>query len=299
MMKKIRFIINPISGDGRKKVLEGVIREHIDAVQYDYDIVYTQAACHATELSREAAEKNFDIVVAVGGDGSLHEVSKGLLGSKTTLGIIPAGSGNGLARHLKIPFNAVNAIKVINEAHSISIDTVKINDEIFISIAGVGFDALIAKKYAKSGKHGFWSYFKIITQEYATYKPKKYKLNIDGQQLEKKALLIAFANSNQFGYNTSIAPDADLQDGLVDVCIFEKASLLEVPIVSNLLFLKQIDKTKYVEIIKAKKITIERKRNKVINIDGESIKLGKTLNIEVIPSSLNVIVPLHKNLFKF
>ncbi len=291
MKKKIRFIINPISGNSRKKILEEEINEHIDADKYDYDIAYTQAVNHATELSREAVENNYNIVVAVGGDGSLHEVSKSLIGTKTVLGIIPAGSGNGFARHLKIPFNAVNAIKVINEANIIPIDTVNINNETFISIAGVGFDALIAKKFAKSGSRGFWSYFKIITQEYIAYKPKKYILNIDGVRIEKRALLLAFANSSQFGYNTSIAPDADLQDGLVDVCIFEKVPILDIPYITNLLFFKQIYKTKYMEIVKAKSITVERKRNKVVNIDGESIKIGKTLNIEVNPMSLNIIVP--------
>lgn len=293
--KKIRFIINPISGVGRKKIIEGVIREQIDTGKYDFDIVYSEAACHATELSRKAAENNYDIVVAVGGDGSVNEVSKGLIGTKTSLGIIPAGSGNGLARHLKIPFNPAKAVKVINEAYSIMIDTVKVNNETFISIAGVGFDALIAKKYAKAGKRGFWSYFKIITQEYISYKPKKYILNIDGKQIKTKALLIAFANSSQFGYNTSISPDAELQDGLVDVCIFQKAPFLEVPFISNLLFLKQIDKTKYVEIIKAKNVIVERKRNRVINVDGEPVKVGKTLNITVNPMSVRVIIPSQKS----
>jgi diacylglycerol kinase (ATP) len=295
LKKKIRFIINPISGVSRKKVIEEEIKENIDTAKYDYEIVYTKAANHATELSREAAEKNYDVVVAVGGDGSLNEVSKGLIGTRTVLGIIPAGSGNGFARHMKIPFHTVNAMKVINDGNSVRIDTIKINNETFISIAGVGFDALVAKKYAKAGKRGFWSYLKIITQEYVTYKPKKYILEIDGKKIEKKALLIAFANSSQFGYNTSIAPDADMQDGLLDVCIFEKAPLLETPFITNLLFMKQIDKIKYVEIIKGRNITVKRKRNKIVNIDGEPAKVGKDLTISVIPMSLNVIVPAHKH----
>lgn len=294
-MKKIRFIINPVSGIGRKKVIEGIIHECFDRKNTEFDIAYTKAAKHATELSREAAELNYDIVVAVGGDGSVNEVAKGIIGCKTSLGIIPAGSGNGLARHLKIPFNTHKALNVIKEGHNLKIDTVRINKETFVSIAGVGFDALVAKKYAKFGKRGFWPYIKIITQEYMTYKPKKYTLTIDDKKIETKALLIAFANSSQFGYNTSISPDADLQDGLVDVCIFQKAPVLEMPLISNLLFLKQINKTKYVEIIKAKKVTLERKRNKMVNLDGESVKVGKTLNIEVNPYSLNVIVPHHKS----
>jgi len=238
-----------------------------------------------------AVENHYDIVVAVGGDGSVNEVAKGLLGSSTSLGIIPAGSGNGLARHLKIPFNPHNALKVIEAGNGIQIDTVKVNDEIFTSIAGVGFDALVAKKYANAGKRGFWSYFRIVTQEYVTYKPKKYWLTIDGKKMTTRALLIAFANSSQFGYNTAIAPDAELQDGLVDVCIVQKIPILEAPFISNLLFLKKIDKTKYVDIIKAKNIILERRKDRVINLDGEAVKVGKTLNITVCPNSLHVIIP--------
>jgi diacylglycerol kinase (ATP) len=272
-------------------VIEGIIREHINVSEIDYEILYSEGVSHATVLSKKAAENNYDIVVAVGGDGSVNEVAKGLLGSNTSLGIIPAGSGNGLARHLKIPFNPHNALKVIEAGNGIQIDTVKINEEIFTSIAGVGFDALVAKKYAKAGKRGFWSYFKIVTKEYMTYKPKKYWLTIDGKQVNTKALLIAFANSSQFGYNTAIAPDAELQDGLVDVCIVQKIPILEAPFISNLLFLKQIDKTKYVEIIKAKNIILERRKDRVINLDGESVKVGRTLNITVCPKSLHVIIP--------
>lgn len=290
-MKKIMFILNPISGSGRVKVIEGMIREQIDTSGIDYEIVYTRAANHATELSRQAAKENFDSVIAVGGDGSVNEAGKGLIGTNTSLGIMPAGSGNGLARHLKIPFRPANALKVIEDGKTILIDTVKINDETFLSIAGVGFDALVAKKYAKCGSRGFWSYLRIVTKEYMGYKPRKYRLNLDGRQIDTKALLIAFANSSQFGYNTSIAPDAELQDGMVDVCIVQKIPILEAPFISQLLFMKQIDKTKYVDIIKAKNITLERKKGRMINLDGEPARVGRNLNISVNPKSLRVIVP--------
>jgi diacylglycerol kinase (ATP) len=289
--KKIRFIINPISGVGRKPIIEKAINDNIDRDKFEHDIVYTKAANHATELSREAAEMNYDIVVAVGGDGSVNEVAKGIIGTNTSLGIIPAGSGNGLAHHLKISTNPAKAVKIINETNSILIDTVGINDETFVSIAGIGFDAYVAKKYAKEGRRGFWSYFKIVTQEYFSYKPKTYKLNIDGKIFEREALLISFANSSQFGYNASISPDAELADGLVDVCICKKVPLIEAPLIANLLYLKQIDKTKYVEIIKAQNIVIERNQNLVINLDGEPVRVGKTLNINVNPKSLRIIIP--------
>lgn len=292
MPKKIRFIINPISGVNRNKILDDIIRENIDKDKYVYEIVNTERAFHAIELSREAVEKKYDIVVAVGGDGSVNEVAKALIGTNVNLGIIPAGSGNGLARHLKIPFNPVNAVKTINEAQSKLIDTINLNNESCISIAGVGFDALVAKKYAKEGRRGFWTYVKIITQEYISYKPKNYKLNIDGNEIERKALFICFANSNQFGYNTQIAPDAEVDDGLIDICIFQKIPLIETPLLSQLIFLRQLGKSRFVEIIKAKNVIVERKRNRVVNIDGEPVKIDKVLNVKINPSSLNVIVPV-------
>jgi diacylglycerol kinase (ATP) len=289
--KKIRFIINPISGGGKNTAIEDIIKEQLDADKYDYDIVNTEATHHATKLSKEAADKNYDVVVVVGGDGSVNEVAKGLIGTKTSLGIIPAGSGNGLAHHLKIPFNPANAIKVINAANIISIDTVNINNETFISIAGVGFDALVAKKFAIAEHRKFWSYLKIVSHEFINYKIRNYGINIDGKRFERKALLLAFANSSQFGYNISISPDADLQDGLVDICIVKKVNAFQALFVPIMIFLHRIDKTKYVEIIKAKNVIIERKKNKVVNIDGEPIKIGRVLNISVNPKSLYVIVP--------
>ena len=164
-------------------------------------------------------------------------------------------------------------------------------DETFISIAGVGFDALIAKKFAVAEHRKFWSYFKIAMQEFIKYKTIRYNINLDGKRFKRKALFMAFANSSQFGYNISISPDADIQDGLVDMCIVKKVTFLQALFVPFMLLLKRIDKTKYVEVIKAKNIIIERTDNLVVNIDGEPIQVGKILNINVNPKSLFIIVP--------
>lgn len=289
--RKIKFIINPISSFGRKKIIEKLVRETLAEDKYYYEIVYTVEPGQGTALAKGASETGYDTVVAVGGDGSINEIAKGLIGTATKLGIIPAGSGNGLARHLKIPFNPTDAIKLILEDNTKKIDTININNEKFVSIAGIGYDGFVAKEYAKAGKHGFWSYFKIISQNYLEYKPKKYNLNIDGNELTVKALMINFANSSQFGYNTSISPNASLEDGLIDVCILKKIPVVELPLLAQLLFIKQIHRTKYVKIIQAKHIIVERKRNRYINLDGESVKLGKRLEITVNPKSLNLLVP--------
>jgi len=290
--KKIVFIINPISGvwHTKKNELEEILETHLNKELYENEIIVTESATHATEISRTAVENQADIVVAIGGDGSINQVAKGLIGSKTVLGIIPSGSGNGLAHHLNIPFSLASAVDVINQGKVIPIDTVSINDDFFVSIAGIGFDALVAQKFSLYKRRGFFSYIQIISQEYLMYRSQKYRLIIDGKILACKALFISFANSNQFGYNTLIAPKAEIDDGLVDVCIFKKVPLVKTPLLAHFLFRKKIDKSHYMEIIKAKEIKVINK-NSWVNIDGEPVQLDQNLKIKVNPLSLNVIVP--------
>ena len=289
--KKILFIINPKSGIGKYKLLASYIENALDKDLFDYDILYTKYAGHGTELAQEAVRKSYDIVVVSGGDGTLNEIAKALVGSETLLGIIPVGSGNGLAHHLKIPINPIQAIEVINKTKSITIDTAYVNDNLFVSIAGVGFDALVAKKFTKVKRRGFLSYFKIIAKEYPKYKPLNYVINIDGKQFARKALFISFANSDQFGYNTTIAPKAKIDDGMIDVCIVKKIPIIELPFLAHLLYWKQIDKSKFIETIKGKKFLIEQEKKSTVNIDGEAVKLEKDLVVKINPLSLKIIIP--------
>jgi len=263
--RKIYFIINPISGTHSKDNLSSKIEQYIDKEQFEYDFFYTEYPLHAREICENAIRNKVEIVVAVGGDGTINEVVNGINGYDILLGIIPYGSGNGLARHLKIPFNIKEAIDLINEGNFKKIDTITINDRVFVNVAGIGFDAMVAKKFSKTSKRGFLSYFKIVSREYNYYRPKKYRLIIDGQEIVTKALMIVFANSDQFGYNTSIAPDAKIDDGLMDICIVKKVPAIQVPFLVQLVFLKQFDKTKYIDIIKTNEVTVKRKRNKVVN----------------------------------
>ena len=289
--KKILFIINPKSGIGKYKLLASYIENALDKDLFDYDILYTKYAGHGTELAQEAVRKSYDIVVVSGGDGTLNEIAKALVGSETLLGIIPVGSGNGLAHHLKIPINPIQAIEIINKTKSITIDTANVNNNLFVSIAGVGFDALVAKKFTKVKRRGFLSYFKIIAKEYPKYKPLNYIINIDGKQFARKALFISFANSDQFGYNTTIAPKAIIDDGMIDVCIVKKIPIIELPFLAHLLYWKQIDKSKFIETIKGKKIIIEQEKKSTVNIDGEAVKLEKDLVVKINPLSLKIIIP--------
>jgi YegS/Rv2252/BmrU family lipid kinase len=292
MKKKIIFIINPISGHHNKNNFPNLVEKHIDKNQYEYSIVFTEYAGHATELTMKAIEDDFDYIAAVGGDGTINEVAKCLIGKRQILVIVPLGSGNGLARHLELPFKPERLIKeVINKGKIYKIDTAVMNDIPFISVAGIGFDALIADYFAKDENRGFMTYAKLITEKYPNYRQKEYTLVLDDEKtIECKPFFVTFANSSQFGYNAEISPKASVQDGLIDVCIFKKPTILEVPIVATYFLAKQIDKSNFIDIYKAKKIRVTRKVAEVANIDGEAVEMSKDITVEIIPLSLNILL---------
>ncbi|HNZ42745.1 MAG TPA: diacylglycerol kinase family lipid kinase [Bacteroidales bacterium] len=287
--KRIRFIINPKSGIGRQKKVEGLIARHLDLTRFDYEICHTEARAHAVTLSSEAAAMNYDAVIIVGGDGSINEAARGLIGTNTALGIIPAGSGNGLAHFLKISLNTRKAIEIINRYHVKPIDTGNINGHPYVSVAGLGFDAYVAKLFSKSRIRGFWAYAKIIFLQYLTYQPKRFKIYVDGKILKKSAFMLTFANSDQFGFNAHIAPTAVIDDGYIDLCIVRKPRIFYVVLVIPFLFLGLLHKTPFVKIIKTKNVKVIQSRNNVAHIDGDEIDLGRIIEVRIIPASLNII----------
>jgi len=291
--KRVLFIVNPVSGPNSNSEVEFAdqVSANIDVATIDYQILVTACEQHASELSRNAVDQNTDIVVAVGGDGTINEVASSLIGSDTALGIIPAGSGNGLAHHLNIPFNIAEAISLINKGSLLNIDTVSVNDKPFLSIAGIGFDALVADKFAGNTTRGMMTYVKIVSAEYRKYRPLNYELSIDGNKNKYKALLISFANSDQFGYNTSIAPEARIDDGFMDVCIVKKIPLYSMPFVLLLLAIRKIHWTSFVQIIKAREVLVHSSDELIVNIDGEPVTMRGPLKISLIPHSLKVIIP--------
>lgn len=296
MKEKILFIINPVSGIGKQKTVEQSVENVLDKEKFDYQIAYTEYAHHATEIAKDATNKRFDIVVAVGGDGSINDCVRGLIGSKIKLGIIPAGSGNGLARCLHIPLDVNKAIEVINNCNSINMDTVRVNGYDYASISGIGFDALIAKQFTGNKTRGFQTYLKLILQDYLNYKPQKYKLLIDGEEIETEALFISFANSNQFGYNAVVAPKASVSDGLLDVSIVKKVPLALAPLVVQFMFFRNFDKSPYVRTYSARNVRVTDFSDGLINLDGEALEFtDNELEFTVNPSSLNVIIPDEKH----
>lgn len=287
--KRIIFVVNPISGTQSKKAILKWIDERMDRSVYDYSIVRTEYAGHATQIAASAVEDKVDVVVAIGGDGTINEIARALVHSETALGIIPCGSGNGLARHLRIPMEPKAAIDIINQGNRLCIDYGKINNIPFFCTCGVGFDAFVSLKFADSGKRGLLTYLENTLHESLTYQPETYEIENEEGTMKYKAWLIACGNASQYGNDAYIAPQASLTDGLMDVTIMEPFTVLDVPSLSFQLFNKTIDQNSRVKTMRAKKIKIHRTHDGVMHFDGDPLMAGKELEVEIIPNGLYVI----------
>ena len=292
--KRIVFVVNPISGTQGKKAILKCIDERLDRSLYDFSIVKTEYAGHATQIAANAVQEKVDVVVAIGGDGTINEIARSLVHTDTALGIIPCGSGNGLARHLRIPMEPKAAIDVINQGHELSIDYGKINNILFFCTCGVGFDAFVSLKFADSGKRGLLTYLENTLHESLRYQPETYEIENEEGTVKYKAWLIACGNASQYGNDAYIAPQASLTDGLMDVTIMEPFTVLDVPSLSFQLFNKTIDQNSRVKTMRAKKIKIHRVNDGVMHFDGDPLMAGKELEVEIVPSGLRVIASKKK-----
>lgn len=287
--KSIVFVVNPISGTQGKKAILKWIDERIDQSIYDYSIVRTEYAGHASQIAAEAVKDKADVVVAIGGDGTINEIARSLVHTDTALGIIPCGSGNGLARHLHIPMEPKAAIDIINRGEQLCIDYGKINNIPFFCTCGVGFDAFVSLKFADSGKRGLLTYLENTLHESLTYQPETYEIENEEGTVKHKAFLIACGNASQYGNNAYITPQASLMDGLMDITIMEPFTVLDVPSLSFQLFNKTIDQNSRVKTMRAKKIKIHRAQEGVLHFDGDPLMAGKELEVEIIPKGLRVV----------
>lgn len=290
-MKNIAFIINPISGTQNKKKLPKLITSLLDSEQWLPNIVTTEYAGHATKLAQQFAQMGFDAVIAVGGDGTLNEVATGLKDTKTALGIIPMGSGNGFARHISVPLRTTKAIEMLNHSEVIRCDYGMANDRLFVSTCGTGFDALVAYDFAtRSDKRGFTGYLSGVMKEAFTYQPDTYHIVGDGINIEHKAFLLTFANASQWGYEAYIAPKASIQDGKMDICLLSSSALLVAPGLAARLFTKSLDQSIFMDTIQAKDIVLHRGTEAPFHIDGDPVKMGKDVRIRIVEDGLNVLV---------
>lgn len=267
--------------------------KHLDPMQFCFTCSYTSYAGHATKIARKAVQQGVDVVAAVGGDGSVNEVARSIIGSQVKLAIIPVGSGNGLARALGIPRQPIAALKVINQFLSRKLDIGFANGQLFLSNAGVGFDALIAKRFAASKKRGFIHYARLVLKNCLSYQPAEYHLLVDGKKYQENAFFISVANSNQIGYNFKIAPQAELDDGFLNIVIMKPLNLIKLGQVTVQSLTGLYLNNKNVRHLIGKNIRISGEHLDWMQLDGDALGVVKknSVRISVRHHALTVIAP--------
>jgi len=290
MKSKIAFIINPLSGTGKKEDIPKLILQELDVTLFEPEVVFTEHRGHGTELAKAFVDKGFKVIVAVGGDGTVNEVGQSLIHTNSSLGIVPIGSGNGLARHLGIPMNTKKAIRQLNRSEPILMDYGLVNDRPFFCTCGTGFDAYVSTEFAKGKRRGMMSYIEKIITGYFSYKSQNYHLKGDGIDLDSKAFVITFANASQWGNNAYIAPQASIQDGKLDISIMSSFPIIAIPTLALQLFAKTIDKDLFMTTLRSEKITLLREESGPFHYDGEPYVEGKEIQINTIKDGLKVLV---------
>ncbi len=288
----IRFILNPKSGK-RPADLEQMAA----CIQLNFpgaDMRLTQAPGHAVELAREAAQMGFAAAVAIGGDGTINETARGLVGTSTALGVIPRGSGNGFARELGMPLLFEEAVMRLQRAKAVACDAGRANGELFLNLAGVGIEADIAwqfMEHGKTGSRGMWPYFKIGVQTALSYKPKTLKLDTDGVVTHRAPLTLVFANGRQYGSNFKIAPHASLTDGMLDMVSVLDAPKWKLALAAPFFFTDVRRPLGVTQTAQVKRAVIHLPGDIIYHIDGEPRKTQNTLEIMVEPKALKVLFP--------
>jgi YegS/Rv2252/BmrU family lipid kinase len=276
------FIVNPISGKGRKARIIAHLKEK------GLKVVCTEYAGHAEVLARKATER---VIVAVGGDGTVNEVARGIVGTDKVLGIIPCGSGDGLALHLGISRHYKQALKTIIRGNVQKIDSGLINGRPFFSVCGTGFDAVVSERFAKSGKRGLMNYIEIGLKTWKEYAPEKYQLEIDGNAFEIEAALLTIGNSSQWGNNAKIAPLADISDGVLDITAVDRFSIMAMPTLAFQLMTGRLDRNSQVHCYRGSQIKISRPAPGPAHADGDWFDTGNDIEISILPKSLKVLTP--------
>ena len=258
-----------------------MVRQTLSHDRFDEEIIFTEYAGHAAEIARERAADGRDIVVAVGGDGTVNEVARSLTHTNTALGIIPCGSGNGLARHLQLPMDIKKALTVINDCHIETFDYGVINDLPFFCTCGMGFDAFISLKFSEAGKRGPITYVENVLKEGLKYKPETYEVEDATGKMRYKAFLIDCANASQYGNNAYIAPGATMKDGLMDVIIMEPFNALDAPQIAADLFMKTLGNNSKIKTFRTQSLHIHRKEAGAIHYDGDPIMTDNDIDVHI------------------
>jgi YegS/Rv2252/BmrU family lipid kinase len=285
---KILFLVNARSGARRGWDVGALIREH---AQPPYEIRPCERKEDLDAIADEAERSGFDVIYAVGGDGTVHEVAKRLLGRSIALGILPTGSGNGFARHIQLPMEPRAGLRASSKRRIAIIDTAIVNGLPFLGTMGLGFDALIAERFAASDVRGFRTYARIGFGAFFEYQPADYEIVIDGQTFHRRAFCIAICNSSQYGNNATMAPQASVIDGILDVVMIDDVSLIGAMLLLPRLLNRTIDRSKKVTIARGRHIEIRRENAGAAHLDGEPVTLPESMTIDVVPGSLRVLLP--------
>jgi YegS/Rv2252/BmrU family lipid kinase len=288
--RRITFILNPKSGTSSKAEVPEMIEQILDKDLFSTEICFTEYRGHAAEIAKNKAKEGVDIVVAVGGDGTVNEVARSLVHTDTALAIVPCGSGNGLARHLCLPMDIKKAIGIINSCKIESFDYGVINGMPFFCTCGMGFDAFISLKFAEAGKRGPITYVENVLKEGLKYKPETYEVSDDTGARKYKAFLIACANASQYGNNAYIAPGATMKDGEMDVIVMEPFTALDAPQIAADLFMKTLGNNSKIKTFRTKNLHISRKQPGAIHYDGDPIMTDAEIDVHMEPQGIKILV---------
>ncbi|HEX8173124.1 MAG TPA: diacylglycerol kinase family protein [Thermoanaerobaculia bacterium] len=286
---KALFVVNERSGRRRSFDVSEVIRRA--AADWEIEILPCGRKEDLDAIVERAEQEAFDVVYAVGGDGTVHETAKRLIGRRPALGILPIGSGNGFARHIGLPLEPAESIASCRGARIVTIDTASVNGRPFLGVMGIGFDAEIAHRFAASNVRGLETYVKEGLQAFTSFRADEHEIAANGTTMRTKAFVIAVANSGQYGNDARIAPLASLQDGLLDVVVVGETSIFAAPLLLARLFHGTFDRASNVTSFQTAEVTIERPAAGPAHLDGEPCELEATLHVTIVPSSLRVLVP--------
>lgn len=287
-MEKLVFVVNPISGGKDKAKVLRTLEKGIDSERFDWSVRMTGYAGHGREIARDCEA---DIVVAVGGDGTVSEVAQGVAGTKKTLGIIPCGSGDGLALHLGISRNPRKAVRQLNRSERAVMDYGTVEGKPFFCTTGVGMDAEVAWEFARAGSRGLKTYVSKTLSVWRGFKPGRYRLEIDGERHTLDATFITVANVNQWGNNAVIAPEASVTDGLFDITVLRPFRIWDIPGLALRLFTRRFTTSRRVDTFRGRSVLLHRETVAPAHFDGDPIEMGTDIHIDIHPAAVRVLVP--------
>lgn len=289
--EKMCLIINPVSGTESKKNIPEDVAASLDQKKTDLIIRVTGYPRHASEIAREAVQEGFKSVIVAGGDGTVNEAARELVNTSTVLGIIPLGSGNGLARDLGIPIDAEKALDIVLKDSTRAIDYGTANGHIFFCTCGFGFDAFISDRFADERRRGPLGYVRNVLESVVDFKSDEYEITHDGGTLRERAFILTCANASQYGNEAHIAPGASLDDGKMNVSILKPLNALEIPQTTLQLFTRNIDKNSKMTTLVTQRLHIKRSRSGVMHVDGEPLQAENEIDVRIFHKGLHVFAP--------